>query len=1544
VNESNSNQDDSVKPESHLLPAAPVELEQRARFHFPVVGIGASAGGVEALSKFFRGTPAKSGMAFIVIQHLAPDSQSFMVEILSRCTAMRVVQIEEGARIEPDTVYVIRPGFTVTLSEGVLHLGEPVEKRGHRRPVDDFFRSLALEQKEKAVIVILSGTGTNGTAGAQAIKAAGGLCVAQDPDTAEFPGMPRSLVHSGYADQVLPPENIARFIVNYIHHPFIEDPRAEAESDRGPEDLQQERQSLGEVQALLRLRTGHDFRGYRKPTLLRRIQRRMGIAGVTQLTDYAKRLRDREDEAPALANDLMINVTGFFRDPDAWEALREGAIATLVDQCPPGQPLRAWVAACSSGEEAYSLAMLIAEECQRARKPLEVKIFATDTADRSLALARAGVYPAGIEGDIDLQRLERFFDKDEHTYRIKKEIRDMVVFAPQNLLRDPPFSRVDLCTCRNLLIYLEPETQKRVLSLLAFAIRDGGYLFLGNTESLGEAEAGFEAVSRRWRIYRHIGPAQHRFIDVPYSPRLALQDAMDAQAHTPKLVASPVGTVSYERALLDEFAPPSVIVDQQERMLYVHGDTTSFLTYPAGELTNNLIEVTRPALRSAVRTVFRHAVERQTAVTVDSPLESDDSSLMVRVTAAPLRGRSAGRNLRVSFELRPMTALANASGEAAGSEVDTITTPFVLQADNGLEDEVRILRRELQASVEAFEANNEELKASNEEVLSVNEELQSANEELETSKEELQSLNEELTTVNSQLQTKILDFEHITNDLSNLLSSTSIAVVFLDTQLLVRRFTPAVQDLIELIPTDVGRSISDLAPKFTAADGQETAHGALRNTARAVLANLTPIETEVRSHSGRWYLQRTLPYRTADNHIEGVVFTFVDISARKLADQAVFQMQARLQAALEQLPAAIIVAEAPNGRILHANRRAAALFGHPYPPAFLNAQWRSAVIAFRGRHPDGRIYGADEWPLMRSLKAGEVVVDEQMEVIGDGEVPRALSVSSAPVLNEREEIVAAVIAFWDITRLKSAEHALRESERRLRFVVENAQDFAILSLDFEGGITAWSIGAERVFRWTEAEVLGKSAKLIFTPADRDAGVPEQEMRTALQQGRADDERWHMRKDGTPLWVNGVLSVAKDESGEVRGFVKVMRDNTEKKETEDRLFAATLAAKEAQANAETANRAKDDFISMISHELRTPLNTMRLWVRLLGHEGLPDKDRAEGRRTLERAVISQQQLIDDLLDVSRIASGKLRLEMRPMRFAETIQTAIEAVRHVSLRKEVEITFTATTELGVVCADPDRVQQIVWNLLSNAVKFTPSGGRVNVGLDREGERILIRVTDTGIGIAEELLPHIFDRFLQGESGAARQHGGLGLGLAIAKQLVELHGGQISASSAGKGRGASFAVRLPLTLASEVPPGWQPKRDDSASDLTGLYILLVEDEASAREGTRALLVTKGAYVHAVESADAAREAYKARHPDVLISDIGLPGEDGYALMQWMRSVEIQQGDPRMPALALTAFARQEDRQRALDAGYDAHLAKPVDPDKLVSEIGRLAKRRGA
>jgi PAS domain S-box-containing protein len=511
----------------------------------------------------------------------------------------------------------------------------------------------------------------------------------------------------------------------------------------------------------------------------------------------------------------------------------------------------------------------------------------------------------------------------------------------------------------------------------------------------------------------------------------------------------------------------------------------------------------------------------------------------------------------------------------------------------------------------------------------------------------------------------------------------------------------------------------------------------------------------------------------------------------------------------------------------------------------------------------------------------------------------------------------------------------------LRLILESARDFAILMLDTAGRVTSWNAGAERIFGWTESEIVGQPVAAIFTPQDQQAGVPEHEMRTALRDGHALDERWQARKDGTTFWANGVLSVARDEADQVQGFVKILRDNTYRKESDDRLHALTQESVTARAQAETASNAKDDFISMVSHELRTPLNTMRLWMRLLSNEALPAKDRHEGIRVLERAVDSQQQLIDDLLDVSRISAGKLRLELRPTRLSDAISAAVETVRPVSERKGVLVDLRASSGVGVVRADPDRIQQVVWNLLSNAVKFTPSRGHVSVTVEREGETVVIKVGDTGIGIRDDLLPHIFDRFQQGESGTARHHTGLGLGLAIAKQLVELHGGTITATSEGAGKGSCFVVRLPLKVERIGEDRAPHSRARDNVPLNGLRVLLVEDESSTRDATRRLIESVDAAVQAVESTAAAREAYVLQRPDIIVSDIGMPGEDGYVLMQQIRSLEAQQSFTRVPALALTAFARDADRKRCLDAGYDAHLAKPVDPDRLIRSIAELTGR---
>ncbi|HEX4151788.1 MAG TPA: chemotaxis protein CheB [Steroidobacteraceae bacterium] len=1500
--------------------SAPADFSSRATLPFPVVGIGASAGGIEALRRFFSKASATSGMAYVVILHLSPDHESLMAEILGRSAPMPVHQIEDGTRIEPNHAYVIRPGHTVTLEGDRLFLGVPLQQRGHRRPVDDFFRSLAKVQQEKAIAVVLSGMGTNGTAGAQAIKAAGGLCVAQNPEEAEFPSMARSLIHAGYADKVLDIEQIPAFLQRFVHHPYLQLDRIGGR--QAAQELEFHRERLQEVLALVRIRTGHDFAPYKTPTVVRRIQRRMGVTGSKEIKSYLEFLKSHGAEAEALANDLMINVTGFFRDADAWEALRTAVIRPMVESRGTNEPIRAWVAACASGEEAYTLAMVISEEAARLHKKLEVKIFATDTADKALGFARAGIYPGGIEADFTPERLARFFDKDEHTYRIKKEIREQVVFAPQDVLRDPPFSRVDVVTCRNLLIYLEAGAQRRALTLMHFALLDGGYLFLGNAETLGQAEDLFEVVSKRWRIYRRTGPAQHRVVDLA-----ALRvPAFRALPGVPEPVASPrpAATVALQLALLEATAPATALVDGNERLVYFQGSAEPYLTHPSGEISMSLLDSVRASLRPVVRTALRQAIAEKRAVRIEQALVGESGGL-IRITAAPLRPTGAVSHYRVSFE--PMTEQP--------VDVVTVHRPSSAVADEALEEEVRGLKRDLQTHVEAFEATNEELKASNEEVMSINEELRSTNEELETGKEELQSLNEELTTVNTQLQNKLFELEALTNDLDNLLSSTDIAVVFLDTQLNVRRFTPSINDLLTLIPADVGRPLAHLAQKFT--DGDLIADAA------QVLAKLVPRESEVLSHSRRWYLRRTLPYRTEDNRIAGVVITFIDITARKQAEQAILTVQERLQAAIEQMPAAVLMVEAPSGKLVLANRQAAALFNQPFPPPYLGQNWVATYSAFRGFHADGRPYEPAEWPLARALAAGEVVIDEEMGFVRPDGSPGTLSMSTSPTRNAAGALIAVVAAFWDITERKRAQAVLRESEERLRLLIASAHDYAIFMLDAQARITSWNSGAEQVTGYREEDILGQSIAVLFTAEDRAARIPEQEIERAADTGSALDERWHLRKDGSRFWASGVMTAARAADGNPKGFVKIMRDNTERKATEERLQEALAWAQQHRNAAESANRAKDEFISTVSHELRTPLNTIRVWSRLLMSGKIEGADIIKGGETIDRAALSQQQLIDDLLDVSRMATGHLRLAMRDTFLISMVEAAIETVRPLAHSRDISLEADLSPEVGIVHADPDRLQQVILNLLANAVKFSSTGGRIEVSLRRLNEqRVEIGVKDYGMGIRADFLPHVFDRFRQAEAGADRRYNGLGLGLAIAHQLVELHGGAISAHSAAEGQGATFIIDLPLQRRyPAIEPEAATREIKNGNDLRGLEVLLVEDDTLTREATQRLLEQCGAQVRAVNSASRAREAFEIRPPNLIVADIGMPGEDGNAFLKWLRQIEQEQGSSRVPAVAVTAFARAEDRERSLKAGFDDHLPKPVDPDRLIRVLAQLAAK---
>ncbi len=856
---------------------------------FPIVGIGASAGGLEAFEAFFRACPVDTGMAFVLVPHLDPGHGSLLSEILQRCTTMPVVEALDQVAVAPDHVYVIPPNREMALLNGVLQLSIPEQVRGQRMPIDNFLRTLAEDRAERAIGIVLSGTGTDGTLGLRAIQGAGGLCLVQEPSTARYDGMPRSAIDAGYSTHILAVEQMPAALV--------ESTRTAAYRQRVPVAPAAGSKLSGLNRILLQLRssTGHDFSLYKKSTIGRRIERRMGLHKIDDEAAYARYLRENPAEIQLLFKELLINVTGFFRDPTAFTVLKQTILPALVAGQESGYNFRVWIPGCATGEEAYSIAMLLLElqDELRARheQELNIQIYATDLDDEAVDVARSGRYPLNIAQDVTPERLARFFIKSEAGYKVKKELRDLLVFAVQNVIKDPPFTRLDLLSCRNLMIYLETELQDRLIPNFHYALKPNGVLFLSTSESITNQPHLFVALDRKWKFYRAIQVGTAAARAAPRAWSSFTHAANRGEAAGEKQKSTPPGSLAAvsAQALLQHYSPVSVTTDSRGNIQYVHGDTGAYLRPAPGLATNNVVEMAREGLQLELRRVFQQ-VNKEGRAVIGHPVTMKTASghvalnLDVRllpraVDTEPLLLISFHPAVTADAEGGKKTAGAR-RGRAANAAAETLRIAE-------LESELAHSRENLQITIEEQQASNEELKSTNEELQSTNEELQSSNEELETSKEELQSLNEETITVNAELNAKIEQLTSIRNDMKNLLDSINTGTIFLDHDLLIRRYTPPAVNAFRLIATDVGRPLGDI-----------TSHLDVDLTAdlQAVLDSLIPVEREVRSGEGGWYLARIQPYRTLDNVIEGVVLTLTDVSKLKRISEAAQAAAAELAA------------------------------------------------------------------------------------------------------------------------------------------------------------------------------------------------------------------------------------------------------------------------------------------------------------------------------------------------------------------------------------------------------------------------------------------------------------------------------------------------------------------------------------------------------------------------------------------------------------------------------------------------------------------------
>ena len=1353
------------------------------RLGFSIVGIGASAGGLTALQQFFEQTPAQCGVAFVVVLHLSPKHESNAAAILQRSTRMPVVQVLETTAIEIDHVYVIPPNKHLSMDDGHLRLSEAVRASGRHIAIDLFFRTLAQVHKERAIAVVLSGTGADGAVGISRVKEQGGLTFAQQPEDAEYDGMPNAAIATDAIDFVLPVVEIPQKVLELnesarsirlpppnpmITATVLTDPTREAET------------ALLDIKDEVRRRTGHDFTHYKRATVLRRLERRLQVNGLTSLPAYREFIGGRPAEVDALLQDLLISVTNFFRDRDAFESLEREVVPALFADRQIGEPVRVWVPGCASGEEAYSIAMQLRDWADAQELAPDFQIFATDIDERALGLGRNGLFPLSIVADVPAMRLRKYFTREDDRYRISKSLRDRVLFARHNILRDPPFSRIDLVCCRNLLIYIDRETQRQSLDTFRFSLGTSGHLFLGSSESPDAVAPAFEAIDKKHRIYRSTagGPARS---SVPF---------LDVSMPSLQVLRVPRGEVKRGTAFetlhlqaLQRFASPSVLIDASHQILHLSSGAGRFLEHAGGVPTHNLVTIVQPELRLELRSALFKAVQSGASVEAPSvPMRLDGRDVFVTITVRPFaRPEHQGDLLLVMFDDVDVTMQQPVSGSSDRNS--TIV--------EHLEEELRRQKEHLQDSLEQSESSTEELKASNEELQAINEELRSATEELETGKEEVQSMNEELITVNYELKVKIDETGKINDDLQNLIASTDIATLFVDENLNIMRFTPRTIDIFSLIPSDIGRSLLDIRHRL--------AYDELADDVAEAFRTLRLVEREVASDDNRKFLARLLPYRTLRDQIDG-----------------------------------------------------------------------------------------------------------------------------------------ATISFVDVTSLRQAEARSRESESHLRLAAATTKDFAILTMDDDGIVTTWNDGAERMFGYTKDEIVGQPSALLFTPEDRANGVPEQEIRTAQTTGRAEDDRWHLRKDNTRFFCSGVVTPF--ESGDLHGLAKIGRDITGVRHELTTRDAMLHEERAVRSQYEASSRLKDEFLAIMSHELKHPLNLIHVNAELLMR--MPQvREIASVQRAaqvIRKGVMSQAKIIDDLLDLSRARTGKMTLQVVPVDPATTLETIVSAAKGDASAKRITLSWQVESDLPPVACDPVRLEQIVWNLISNAIKYTPEGGHVEVAVDSDGPDMRLSITDSGRGISAAFLPHVFDMFGQESKRGGRSEGGLGIGLALVRELSAAQGGRVEAKSDGVGRGARFTVWLPFFTQ---PDGTErPATRPAMRSIAGLRILVVEDSREAIEPFLELLRLEGALpVPALDGREAIalldREDF-----DLIVSDIAMPDVGGYELIAQVRT------RPRfahVPAIALTGFGRVKDRQDALDAGFDAHVSKPAAIADLLSALDDIARR---
>ena len=1470
---------------------------------FLVVGLGASAGGLEAVRKLLGALPADTGMAFVLIQHLDPAHKSMMVDLLARDTAMSVFQAADGMSIQPNCLYVIPPKAHLSVHDGLLRLSQPPVRPGAHLPFDFFLNSLADNYGKRAVCVILSGTGNDGSVGLRAVSEKGGLVIAQDPGDTTYEGMPRSAIATEAVNLVLPAAKIPEAIIRHAkQHPYLGVVGKSGSPDEKTDEW------LTTIIELLRSRVNHDFTHYKQATLVRRIRHRMALAGIKEIDDYINALRKDGAELDQLAKDLLIHVTRFFRDPGAYEALAKTVVPELVRQHASDQPIRIWVAGCSTGEEAYSLAMLFVEELAAAKLSTRLQLFASDVSPEAVTYARNGVFPESIEVDVSAERLARFFTHESRSYRVRRELRDCIVFTVQDLLSDPPFSRLDLISCRNLLIYLHAEEQEKVLCMFHRSLRQGGILSLGTAETIGKMTDLFEAIPNTIRVFRRIGGSERQERAIVSNIRELTRSLWPRVVGSVEPKRPNLGDVA-QRMLLETYAPAAVLVNRKYQGLYFVGPTDRYLRVATGEPSRFLPALLRDGLTAKFQAAVRQASREHAPVTIHGArVKRNGGHVMVSISARPVPHEDE-ELLLVSFVDEPAKKI-----------VRTSAVPAETSRIDQLDQELESTRQELESTIHELNASNQELTAINEEAVSLNEEFQSTNEELETSKEELQSLNEELTSANSQLQESLERQRNTSTDLKNILDSSQIATLLLDRDLKIRLFTPAAAPFFTFIATDLGRPLADFTIRFTGLN--------LIADARAVLTDHTPVQRETQSASGGWYLCGISPYRAQDDRIDGVVINLVDISAVKASEEKLGFAHAYTNALIGSIHEPLVVLDRES-RIEAASASFYALFGgrptdsfgRPLLSSHAHQLDTPALRSFldRGVRATERAESCDITMDLPALGQRALVVTVQM-------------IRGASAADER-----MLVSFSDVTELRHAEQdgaAKRAAElanlAKSRFLAAASHDLRqplqILSL-LHGALR------QRIKDQESLEVLAK--------AERTLEVMSGTLNTLLDINQL--EAGVILPQLLAVPINEILNLFKAEFAELAA----------RKGLRWRVVPCSLTVHSDRHLLEemirnllsNAVRYTDAGSILLGCRRRGDKLSVEIWDTGIGiaDEQLPqifrEYHRASNRPEqdslgLGLAIVRQ---LGDLLGhpvTVRSVLGKGSV------FSIEVPVASQTAEVTKKSAETD-DGSAKRRLGtiLVVEDEESVRDSLELLLKK------DGHRVAAVAN--GEAALALVTKRVV--RPDLV--ICDYNLSGAMNGVRTAASLGDALGSPPPVIILTGdvrvaisrdiashGYLSRKKPLKARALLQDVQRLLGALSPLPESAlaTDTPTELLRDASAATIYVVDDDRRVRE-TMQLLLTKAGYsVEIFDSAKAFLSGYRRGKKGCLLTDVRMPGMNGFELL-----AQLAAADYALPAIVITGQGDIAMAVQAMKGGAVDFIEKPTDPTELLISVDRALRQ---